>query len=56
MPLGSRGNEIDWLEHIFVIPQYQGNGIGTCAIRLVENIIREYSKGLYLKLYQQIIG
>ena len=37
--LGSRGCEIDWLEDIFVLPEFQGKGIGTCAIKLIEEIV-----------------
>lgn len=62
--LGSRGCEIDWLEDIFVLPEFQGKGIGTCAIKLIEDIVKEYSETLYIeaaarnmraiRLYQKI--
>lgn len=62
--MGSRGSEIDWLEDIFVLPEYQGNGIGTYAIRQMEEIVKEYSDSLYIeaaawnkramRLYQKI--
>jgi GNAT superfamily N-acetyltransferase len=47
--LGSRGCNIDWLEDIFVIPEYQGKGIGSQAIYLVEEIVKEYSVSLYIE-------
>lgn len=47
--LGSRGSEIDWLEDIFVLPEFQGKGIGSEAIRQVENIVKEYSESLYIE-------
>ena len=62
--LGSRGCAIDWLEDIYVIEEYQRQGIGTYAIQLVEEIVREYSECLYIeaaarnyqaiRLYQKI--
>lgn len=48
--LGSRGAEADWLEDLFVLPEYQGAGIGRTAIRLVESLVREYSTSLYLEV------
>lgn len=48
--LGSRGCEIDWLEDIFVLPEFQGNGIGTYAIRIIEDIVKEYSDSLYIEV------
>lgn len=47
--LGSRGCEIDWLEHIFVLPEYQGKGIGSQAIYLIEEVVKEYSDSLYIE-------
>ena len=62
--LGSRGCEADWLEDIFVLPEFQGKGIGSRAIQLAEDIVRGYSESLYievaarnrkaLRLYQRI--
>lgn len=62
--LGSRGCEIDWLEDIFVLPEFQGKGIGSKAISLTEEIVKEYSESLYIeaaarnmkaiRLYQRI--
>lgn len=54
--LGNRGVEIDWLEDIFVLPKYQGNGIGRKAISLVENIVRQYSDSLYIEAAAQNIN
>ena len=47
--LGSRGCAIDWLEDIFVTPKYQRMGIGTKAIALIEDIVRDYSVSLYIE-------
>lgn len=47
--LGSRGGDIDWLEDIFVLPEYQNQGIGTKAIQLVEKLVKEYSTSLYIE-------
>ncbi len=47
--LGSRGAKIDWLEDLFVLPEYQGQGIGSQAVRLAEEIVRKYSSSLYIE-------
>ena len=47
--LGSRGCEPDWLENIYVLKEYQNKGIGTSAIKLVEDIVKEYSESLYIE-------
>ncbi len=47
--LGSRGCQIDWLEDIFVLPEFQGRGIASQAIRMVEEIVKEYSESLYIE-------
>ncbi len=47
--LGSRGCAIDWLEDIFVLPEYQHQGIGTYVIRAVETEVRKYSDSLYIE-------
>lgn len=47
--LGSRGAEMDWLEDIFVLPEFQGKGIGTRAIQLAEDIVKEYSESLFIE-------
>lgn len=47
--LASRGNEIDWLEHIYVKSFYQKRGFGSEAIRLCEEIVKQYSDSLYIE-------
>ncbi len=47
--LGSRGCEMDWLEDIFVLPDFQNRGIGTKAIALVEQLVQSYSTSLYIE-------
>lgn len=47
--LGSRGESIDWLEDIFVKPEFQNRGIGTKAIALAEEIVRKYSVSMYIE-------
>lgn len=47
--LGSRGCEMDWLEDIFVVPDYQNRGIGTKVIALVEQLVQSYSSSLYIE-------
>ena len=47
--LGSRGGEIDWLEELFVLPEFQGRGIGTRAIGLAEKIVSAYSESFYIE-------
>ena len=54
--LGSRGCEIDWLEDIFVLPEYQNKGIGTKAIQIVEEIVKEYSESLYIEVASRNIN
>lgn len=49
VPLGSRGAKCDWLEDLFVLPRFQNKGIGSKAIELVENIVKEYSISLYIE-------
>ena len=44
--LGSRGCNV---EDIFVLPEFQGRGIGSEAIRKAEEIVREYSESLYIE-------
>lgn len=43
------GDKIDWLEHLFVKPEYQNKGIGTQVIQLVEEIVKQYSISLYIE-------
>ena len=47
--LGNRGGKIDWLEELFILPQYQGNGFGSEAIRQLEEIVKTYSVSLYIE-------
>ena len=47
--LGNRGAKIDWLEDLFILPEYQGGGLGTQAIFQVEAIVRKYSESLYIE-------
>ena len=47
--LGSRGGKIDWLEDLFVLPEYQGWGIGTEAVGLAEAMVRQYSVSMYIE-------
>ena len=47
--LGSRGDKIDWLEDIFVLPLYQNQRIGSKAIALAENIVSVYSESMYIE-------
>lgn len=47
--LGNRGAKIDWLEDLFILPEYQGRGLGTQAIFQVEAIVRKYSESLYIE-------
>ena len=47
--LGSRGAEPDWLEEIFVLPEYQNRGIGAKAIKLTETEVKKYSQSLYIE-------
>ncbi len=47
--LGSRGGKIDWLEDLFVLPACQKQGIGSEAVRLAEEIVKEYSQSMYIE-------
>ena len=35
---------------MFILPQYQGNGYGSEALKLVEDIVKEYSDSVYLEV------
>ncbi len=48
--LGSRGCEIDWLEDIFILPNFQRKGIGSKVIDMLEEIVKEYSDSLYIEV------
>lgn len=54
--LGSRGAEVDWIEDLFVLPEYQGNGYGSHAIALVEVEIKKYSESVYLEVAARNFG
>lgn len=54
--LGSRGCEIDWLEDIFILPKYQNQGIGTKAIQIVEEMVKQYSDSLYIEVASRNIN
>lgn len=47
--LESRGGKIDWLEELFILPEYQGKGFGSKAIRQLEEIVKKYSVSLYIE-------
>ena len=47
--LGSRGGKTDWLEDLFVLPEHQGQGIGSQAVRLAEAMVRQYSSSMYIE-------
>ncbi len=48
--LASRGCAIDWLEDLFILPEFQGKGYGSEALELVENKVKEYSDSLYMEV------
>ena len=52
----SRGAEVDWIEDLFVLPEYQGNGYGSHAIALVEAEIKKYSESVYLEVAARNFG
>ena len=47
--MGNRGARIDWLEDLFVLPDYQNQGIGTYAIKAIEEEVKTYSDSLYIE-------
>lgn len=47
--LGSRGGACNWLEDIFVEPAHQRQGIGTKAIALAEEMVRQYAVSMYIE-------
>ena len=47
--LGSRGGKTDWLEELFILPEYQGSGFGSEAIHQLEEIVKQYSVSLYIE-------
>lgn len=48
--MGSRGCDVDWLEDIFVLPKFQGKGIGSKVIEIMEEIVKQYSTCLYMEV------
>ena len=54
--LGSRGAEVDWIEDLFVLPEYQGNGYGSRAIALAEAEVKKYSESVYLEVAARNLG
>ncbi len=48
--LGSRGANVDWVEDLFIMPDFQGHGYGSEALSLIENIVKEYSESIYLEV------
>ena len=48
--MGSRGAEIDWIEDLFILPEYQGRGYGSEALTRAEEIVKEYSESIYLEV------
>lgn len=48
--LGSRGARIDWLEDFYVLDEYQGKGIGSYTLKLLEEIVSSYSESLYIEV------
>ena len=54
--LGSRGAEIDWIEDLFVLPEYQGTGDGSQAITLVVAEVKKYSESVYLEVAARNLG
>lgn len=54
--LGSRGGKPDWLEDLFILPEYQGWGIGSEAVQLAEELVRQYSPSMYIETAAQSEG
>ncbi|HEM3597474.1 TPA: GNAT family N-acetyltransferase [Streptococcus suis] len=48
--MGNRGAEVDWLEDLFILKEYQRKGIGSFVIRKLEEIVKSYSKSLYIEV------
>lgn len=48
--LGVRADAADWLEHLYVKPQYRNKGLGSEAIKLLEDIVKEYSISMYIEV------
>lgn len=48
--LGNRGASIDWLEDLFILPEFQNKGIGRTVISNLEVVVEEYSESLYIEV------
>ncbi len=47
--LGNRGASVDWLEDLFIVPEYQRKGIGSQVIAKLEDIVIQYSESMYME-------
>lgn len=47
--MGNRGAQIDWLEDLFILPDYQNQGIGSYAVKAMEELVKKYSDSLYIE-------
>ena len=41
--------KMDWLEDLFILPEWQGHGFGSEAIHQLEEIVKQYSVSLYIE-------
>ncbi len=48
--VGSRGARIDWIEDLFIRPEYQGKGYGSAALERVEELVSSYSDSVYIEV------
>jgi|BioPla2DNA2_1021312.scaffolds.fasta_scaffold15284_3 ribosomal protein S18 acetylase RimI-like enzyme len=48
--LASRGAQIDWLEDLFILPEYQRRGFGSQAVTMLETKVKQYSESLYIEV------
>lgn len=48
--LASRGGEINWLEHLFILKDKRHQGYGSKAIQLVEQMVQSTSSSLYMEV------
>ena len=48
--LASRGAQIDWLEDLFILPEYQRRGFGSQAVSMLETKVKQYSESLYIEV------
>lgn len=48
--IGSRGADIDWLEDLYIIDEYQNKGIGSKVISELESLVKTYSDCLYIEV------